>query len=64
MVEWETVDPDQKPCSATSDMGLHCLLRPICSCSLLRLPVFALYLQILNITDIIQENRGRSHNTK
>ena len=25
-----SVDPDQMPHSATSDLGLHCLQRPIC----------------------------------
>ena len=25
-----SVDPDQTPRSAASDLGLHCLLRPIC----------------------------------
>ena len=24
-----SVDPDQMPCSVASDLGLHCLLRPI-----------------------------------
>ena len=24
-----SVDPDQTPCSAASDLGLHCLLRPV-----------------------------------
>ena len=26
-----SVDPDQMPHSAASDLGLHCLQRPICS---------------------------------
>ena len=25
-----TVDPDQTPHSVASDLGLHCLLRPVC----------------------------------
>ena len=25
-----SVDPDQTFCSAASDLGLHCLLRPVC----------------------------------
>ena len=25
-----SVDPDQTPRSAASDLGLHCMLRPIC----------------------------------
>ena len=25
-----SVDPDQMPRSAASDLGLHCLLRPVC----------------------------------
>ena len=25
-----SVDPDQTPRSAASDLGLHCLLRPVC----------------------------------
>ena len=24
-----SVDPDQRPCSAASDLGLHCLLMPV-----------------------------------
>ena len=29
--EWQNrVDPDQMPHSAASDLGLHCLLRPVC----------------------------------
>ena len=27
----ESEDADQKPCFAASDLGLHCLLRPVCS---------------------------------
>ena len=26
-----SVDPDQMPHSAASDLGVHCLLRPVCS---------------------------------
>ena len=26
----DSVDPDQTPSSAASDLGLHCLLRPLC----------------------------------
>ena len=25
-----SVDPDQMPCSVVSDLGIHCLQRPIC----------------------------------
>ena len=28
--EWQTVISDQTPCSVVSDLGLHCLLRPVC----------------------------------
>ena len=28
--EWQTVDPDQMLHSAASDLGLHCLFRPVC----------------------------------
>ena len=27
-----SADPDQTPRSAASDLGLHCLLRPVCLC--------------------------------
>ena len=26
----QTIDPDQMPYFAASDLGLHCLLRPVC----------------------------------
>ena len=33
------VDPDQMPNSAASDLGLHCLQRPICPSVILSLPL-------------------------
>ena len=31
MGEWQkSVDTDQMPHSVASDLGLHCLLRPVC----------------------------------
>ena len=41
-----SVDPDQMPHSAASDLGLHCLQRPVC---VLILRVIMVYLEELSV---------------